>query len=202
MFNNKIKLFSFLSIFVLSFVACSSKENVGEKYIPDNKELASEKEAGFEVPTVFKAKNILPKSVFQNEIYKIEDNVYNDGLLNHYSINTEWGEFYAFSNDNLQTRLNEIITIDTLKKVSTGEAVLTGTGKAGKSILLAPVNLVMALGNAIIHPVDTGKKIISIPLGVYDFFVGMGNKVDDEVDDAKEGYEGGLKELPQGRGRL
>ena len=52
-------------------------------------------QAGFEIPPVLKASKILPKELHESKIYKISENVYSDGVADHFEINSKWGKARA-----------------------------------------------------------------------------------------------------------
>ena len=52
-------------------------------------------QAGFEIPPVLKAIKILPKELHESKIYKISENVYSDGVADHFEINSKWGKAKA-----------------------------------------------------------------------------------------------------------
>lgn len=178
----------------LSFsISCSSKaEDMvpggmhDDMYIPDPKISAAEAKEGYEIPPVLHAANVVPANIIKTPIYTIDDKVYSDGFLDHFTIHTQYGTFYAGGRQKLETRLNEIIAIDALKKISTGAAIVDGAKEGGKAILMAPVNAVETVGHAVVHPVDTVKTVASIPMGIVDFFGSIGEKISGSGDDAAE----------------
>lgn len=52
-------------------------------------------QSGFEIPPVLKASKILPKELHESKIYKISENVYSDGVADHFEINSKWGKARA-----------------------------------------------------------------------------------------------------------
>ncbi|MGI6525346.1 MAG: hypothetical protein ACOX2O_08690 [Bdellovibrionota bacterium] len=189
----QIALRIILQILILIVLpACSTKTSVvptgmqDDIFRPDKKQIAREVAKGYEAPPILHAKNILSRNLIKSSLYEVQDTVYNDGFLNHYTIKTEWGDFYAGGTQKLKVRLNEIIAIDALKKISTREAVVTSAKQSGKAIIMAPIKTVKTVGTAILNPAATAKTVISIPLGIVDFFKGASTKVSSKIDDAKE----------------
>ena len=202
--NVKITLF----ILLISIFACSTKDyyegNPGDIYRPDPKEQAKERIQGYEVPPVLKARELVSNDLLRSENHAVLSSVYNDGFYNHYSIKTTWGDLYAGSDEKLKIRINEINAISELKKIKTNEVLVDGAKTGGKKILMAPVKVIEAVGGAIIHPVDTTKKIVAIPLNVVDFFSGIVHKIgsaNDNLQDndsdftSKESAESGMTQL-------
>jgi len=184
----KKNLLILLALFInlpicLADIPYSMKDDI---FRPDEKQLNYERQLGYETPMVLSIKDILPNNRSKTSIYNIEDTVYNDGFLNHYTIDTKWGKFYAGGTEKLKIRLNEIIAIDAMKKISTSDALVESAKKSGKEILLAPVDAIKTVGNAILDPSETAKKAAKIPMGVVDFFSGIGSKVKNGFYSAKE----------------
>ena len=154
----------------------------GDAYKPNQDIIAKEKELGYEVPPVLSAKNLVPAKLLSSKNHVVLDAVYNDGFYNHYTIKTTWGYFYAGGDEKLKTRVNEIYAIDALKQVENDDVLINSAKEGGKKILMAPVNAVKSVGNAIMNPEDTLKKVESIPSGVTDFFSGIARKIKGEAN--------------------
>ena len=108
-------------------------------------------EQGFDASPTFQASKILPARITSGPNHRVEEQVVNDGFLNHYTIYSEFGTFTATSNTELWIRVAETDAIARLDEVSRSEQFVKGVGKAGQDVLQS------ALGT-IFHPVDTVKS--------------------------------------------
>jgi len=130
-------------------VACSSEELLHRQeplcddlIIPNTKLYNDLLAKNYEVPPVLNAKNFLPQQMLYSSIYSVKDEVYSDGFLDHYQIETPWGRYTAGGTYQLKTRLNELIAIDALKKISSGKAALNGFTGGVEGLIMAPFKAV------------------------------------------------------------
>ncbi|MFA9563019.1 MAG: hypothetical protein ACERKU_11845, partial [Nitrospirota bacterium] len=72
-----------------------------------NKTYAQKAEV-FESPQVLHVSEVLPLDVTEGPDYRIQDLVYNDGLLNRFDINSDYGFLSVEGSDLLKVRLQEI----------------------------------------------------------------------------------------------
>lgn len=164
--NKELNLFSrllkiFLTISFLFCVSCSSKKYKVEDFcedvfIPGNKyyETNVKHQEGFEIPPVLKAKDILPPSMLGNKLYKIRDDVYSDGTIDHFYLESKWGDSKAESFLILKTRINEVNALESLDKLER-VPFLKGLGKSVWAIVSSPWQLVKLIGKAF---TPSGKK--------------------------------------------
>lgn len=145
--NNNIKIFNILILLVFLFIcACSTKKYKPEPwcedvFIPGNEyyEMNLKHQEGYEIPPVLQASKILPPSMLNSKLYKIEENVYSDGSIDHFRVKSKWGTSMAAGFVILKTRINEVNALDSLDKLE-GTSFFDGVWEAGKSIVLAPWN--------------------------------------------------------------
>ena len=57
--------------------------------------------AAYEEPPVLRAKSILSTELLKGENHAVQDKVINDGLFNHYTVETRFGTFKAASTGDL-----------------------------------------------------------------------------------------------------
>ena len=83
------------------------------------------------------AASLLGKDVLQGKDYKIADKVLVSGHMNHYTVDSNFGQFTAVGNRNLKKLLHEIYAIAELKKMTTASVgagaavdVVADTGKS------------------------------------------------------------------------
>lgn len=79
--------------------------------------------ADFEQPPIFQAASIIKPEVLKGEYYRIDDRVVNDGLFNHYTVKTWYGDFKVNSTPDLELLTHEINVIGELVKIETGDAM-------------------------------------------------------------------------------
>jgi hypothetical protein len=111
------------------------------------------------------AASILPAELLKGKNYTIEDTVYNDGLINTYTLSTSYGPTTVQSTDQLLVRINELRAMTVMEEMDRknvfGDAVVRG--------VKAPVQTVVEL---VKDPAGTGKGIVE---GTGRFFSNIGN---------------------------
>ncbi len=137
---------------------------------------AADSNEGYEdPPVVLKASEILPPELLKSDLHDVVERVENDGYMNHYRIESSFGEFAAGSDLMLRVRVQEIRAIASLREVSRTEAF-------AKSILRAVTNPLYTAKNVVLHPILTAK---AIPSSVVRFF----NRTSRQVSDVSEMIE-------------
>ena len=79
--------------------------------------------AAYEKPSVLQAKTILKPELLKNKNYSVQDQVKNDGLFNHYIVESKFGSFQAGSTKDLKILVSEIAAIAAMKQVATDDTV-------------------------------------------------------------------------------
>lgn len=154
---------TYKSIFVLlSFVITASA--------------AVAQEADFETASDLNAADILPGEILQGEHHTVDSRVRNDGYLNYYTIQSDFGEFEAVGNPMLQTRIGEINALAQLDELSKTEVF-------AKAALDAGVKQLRTVQDFATRPVETVK---GIPKGIGNMFRRYSRKAGDAVDATKE----------------
>ena len=170
--------FILLFIFQLSFLiySCSAPKNTSQT-VPTDK--SAEKKSVtddtvvksnnldvtvdntiYESLPVFSAVEILPPELVKSEHHDVEDLVRNDGIMNHYIINSKYGQFQAHGTIVLKVRVREIYAIAQLDE----RLPLKDIGKAAVDQSLKPFK---AAVNVALNPVDT---VTGIPGGIATYF--------------------------------
>ena len=97
--------------------------------------------AAYEQPPVLQAKSILKPELLKNNNYRVQDQVKNDGLLNHYTVDTKFGTFQAGSTRDLEILLSEIGAIAAMKQVATDDTALASLKQSGQNTVTGLKNL-------------------------------------------------------------
>jgi hypothetical protein len=136
----------------LAVAGCSSAPKPAIA-IPTAAERQAAAAAGFELPPVRKASELLPPELLQGPHYTLGEKVYTDGYTHVFTIVSDFGVLHARGDDMLGVRLREVQAIAAMREMSATNEFATAAGKA----LASPF---VATWNVISHPVDT---IVGIP---------------------------------------
>ena len=98
--------------------------------------------AEFEKPGILKAQSFLKPEIIKGEQYTVEEQVQNDGLLNHYSVNSSFGIFQVSSTSSLHILVREIEAIGAMKKIATDDTAIESLKQSGKNTVAGVKNLV------------------------------------------------------------
>lgn len=138
------KLFFILTLFLISCSSQKLKEYpwCEDVFIPNNKyyKINVERQEGFEIPPVQKASSFLPKSMLESKVYKIKEDVYSDGIIDHFEVTSKWGNVKAAGFLVLKSKLNQINALDTLDKVEQ-TPFFEGVWNAMVGLAMSPINL-------------------------------------------------------------
>jgi hypothetical protein len=118
----------------------------------------------FENPPTLAAQQLAPASLLSGNGFRVNNQVPTDGLLAHYTIQSDVGVFPANSTEMLKIRVAEIPAIQELNKTSK-------TKVFAQSVATNAARPVAAAGQMVMHPVDTVK---GLPSGVGRFFGRVG----------------------------
>jgi hypothetical protein len=94
------------------------------------------------------AADILPGDLLKGKHHTVEDRVRNDGYLNYYTIQSDYGEFEAVSTAMLRVRVGEIEALAELDELSQTEVFIKAAADAG-------VGQLRSLRQFATHPVET-----------------------------------------------
>src|SRR5215831_6974547 len=120
--------------------------------------------AEFERPPTLPAQVLAPASLLAGNGFHVNNQVPTDGLLAHYTIQSDVGVFPANSTEMLKVRVAEIPAIQELTKTSK-------TKVFAQSLATNAARPVAAAGQMVMHPVETVK---GMPAGVGRFFGRVG----------------------------
>ena len=97
--------------------------------------------AAYENPPVLQAKSILKPELLKSKNYRVQDQVKNDGLFNHYTVESKFGTFQAGSTGDLEILVNEIAAIAAMKQVATDDTVKAALKQSGQNTVTGLKNL-------------------------------------------------------------
>jgi hypothetical protein len=122
--------------------------------------------AQFETPPTLPARDLVPASLLSGDGFHVDKQVPTDGLMAHFTIQSDVGTFPANSIEMLRIRVAEIPAIQQLTKTSKTQVF-------AQSLAENAARPVQAAGQMVMNPVET---IQGIPAGVGRFFgrVGLG----------------------------
>jgi hypothetical protein len=122
--------------------------------------------ARFERPPTLPAQDLVPASLLSGDGFHVKEQVPTDGLMAHFTIQSNVGTFPANSIEMLRVRVAEIPAIQELTKTSKTQVF-------AQSLAENAARPVQAAGQMVMNPVET---IQGIPAGVGRFFgrVGLG----------------------------
>ena len=114
-------------------------------------------EAGvFEYPQVLHLSKVLPSDVAKGPDYRIQDLVYNDGLMNRFDINSDYGFLSVEGSDLLKVRLQEIEAIRQMEELKRTEVYVdafkkaaTGPLRLAKGLIMQPLDTLSGIGSGI-----------------------------------------------------
>jgi hypothetical protein len=96
---------------------------------------------GYEQPVQFKASTILKPELLKGKNHKVLDQVKNDGLFNHYTVESAFGIFRAASTNDLKILIREINAIAAMKQVETDDTALASLKQSGENTVSGIKNL-------------------------------------------------------------
>src|SRR5262245_13441135 len=145
--------------------------------------------AQFEKPPTLPARNLVPASLLSGGGFHVNEQVPTDGLMAHFTIQSDVGTFPANSIEMLRIRVAEIPAIQQLTKTSKTEVF-------AQSLAENAARPVQAAGQMVMNPVET---IQGIPAGVGRFFgrVGMGAQKIEQAATQPESNGQGLEAAGQ-----
>ncbi|MBU1234526.1 MAG: hypothetical protein KKC77_16675 [Proteobacteria bacterium] len=107
--------------------------------------MASKSEAadtGFEEPGQFKASAILKPELLKGKYHTVTEQVINDGLFNHYTVESRFGTFRANSTNSLKILIHEINAIAAMKQVRSDDTVVSSLKQSGENTVTGVKNLI------------------------------------------------------------
>lgn len=98
--------------------------------------------AEFENPGILRAQSFLKPELIEGEHYTVNENVHNDGILNHYDINSSFGPFKVITTSSLIILIREIEAIAEMKKIETDDTAIASLKQSGRNTAEGVKNLV------------------------------------------------------------
>ncbi len=89
----------------------------------------------YEKPAVLSAAELLSRELLKGPNYTVAEPVQNDGLFNHYTVDSPFGTFTAPSTNALYFLINEINAIAEMKKVQTDDTAIASLKQSGENTL-------------------------------------------------------------------
>jgi hypothetical protein len=132
-----------------------------------------------EVPLLLSAAEVLPPELREGACFRVWDRVENDGYLNHYVVDSDFGVFDATSTADLRGLVGEIVALAELEDVSRAEAF----AGAVQNTVRAPVETARVIAD---EPVETLKRV---PGGVGRYFKRTARRARNLVEDVHEEYQ-------------
>lgn len=126
--------------------------------LPTSEERHAAEAAGYELPPVRAARDLVAPELLAGPDYTVADAVYTDGYAHVYTITSDYGTFHARGDDMLAVRLREVDALAALDEMS-------ATAEFGTAAAVALTSPFVATWNLITHPVDS---IVGIPKGAWE----------------------------------
>jgi hypothetical protein len=104
----------------------------------------------------------LPATEVSGKYFHIEDPVHSDGLMHRYVLESRWGTFRAYGQDQLKVRLQEIGALTTIADTSDEEVVM-------RSVLRGTQDQARTMAHVATHPIGT---LTGVPKGIAHLFSG------------------------------
>ncbi|MCZ6580550.1 MAG: hypothetical protein O6840_02840, partial [Nitrospirae bacterium] len=125
---------------------------------------------GYETPQVLDARVILPPELLKSEYHTVLDEVVPFRYTRHFRITSPYGQFEAYGEDMLRTRVQEIQALARLEEITQTSAFAEGV----KNAVLSPFKFVWGL---LTDPVET---VTGVPKGLWRIMTRVGEMVTGE----------------------
>lgn len=116
--------------------------------------------AEFEKPQTLQANSILPAKLLKGKHFELNEKVYNDGILNHYTVKSSFGFFEVTTTSSLVILVQEIEALAAMKEVQTDDTAIKSLKKSGE-------NTVTGLKNLFTEPEQTFENAASGVRGLF-----------------------------------
>jgi hypothetical protein len=98
--------------------------------------------AQFETPATYSAASLLDSKLLKGASFEVQDEVKSDGMFYHFTVDSPFGTFEAYSMTALRQLVHEIEVIDAMKQVATDDAAIESLKQSGKNAVAGVRNLV------------------------------------------------------------
>ena len=119
------------TIFLVAFCLLLNQQTAG-----------AQPQAGFEQSSRLRASSLISPDLLKSNLYTVDEEVINDGLLNHYTVRSIYGVFRPISTSALIQVLHEIRAIAAMKQIETKSTAKEAVVQSGKNTVDAVANLV------------------------------------------------------------
>lgn len=161
--------------------------------------LAVAEKKGFEPTPVFQASQILPAEVVAGPHHRLQEEVRNDGYMNHFIIESPFGTYQVVGVPMLERRIHEINALGVLAENSSTRVAIDTGRDVGNRIASSSVDATRRLGQTLSNPSKLGETVRSIPGGVANLFgvaadtvsTGVGVVTETVSGEGEGGGEGG-----------
>lgn len=96
---------------------------------------------GYESPPTLQASKILPKQLLSGPFHTVREKVVNDGFLNHYQVDSGFGQFRAVTTPALIKLINELAAIDAMLKIQNDSTFAASFKDSGQKTVQGLKNL-------------------------------------------------------------
>lgn len=114
-----------------------------------NNQASATTQNGFEQKVELRASNLLSPDLLKSDLYTVDEEVINDGLLNHFTVRSRFGVFKADSTLAVKQLLHEIHAIAAMKKIETKDTAVDSVVQSGKNAVTALSDLVTDPGTTL-----------------------------------------------------
>lgn len=121
----------------------------------------------FEQPPVLQVSQILPDTLIAGAEHRVDDDVRNDGFMNHYRVQSRFGTFEAQSTAELKIRVREIYAMAEMSGIESSDIFVDAMKSAGADV-------VQGVSNVVSDPRGTISGAVS---GVGKLFKRAGEKI-------------------------
>ncbi len=165
---------SVLALFVCAGVTSAVDPTAHETVVGPVAEVV---DGGFEQRPLLAAKDFLTEAELEGPDHQVDDQVVNDGLMNHYTLNATPGRLEVEGTDLLVVRLSEIAALQRLEAIKG----TTTYGDAFAAAVKSPYHAAKAL---VTEPVETVKRVGA---GVGRFLGSVGHAVAGKPTEQEDG---------------
>lgn len=114
----------------------------------------------YQMPPTLRAADLLPPDMLAGPLFQVDNQVPTDGLMGHFTLRSQWGNFVVPGKDLLRVRIAELPAIQQLENMSSSQVFLDAVGRAAAKPIEAAANIVA-------NPVQT---VTNLPAGISRLF--------------------------------
>ncbi len=98
--------------------------------------------ADYEKAPVLQAKSILSAELLKSKNHTVKNQVKNNGLFNHYTVESKFGSFQAGCTKDLRILVNEISAIAAMKEIASEDVAMDSLKQSGENIVTGAKSLI------------------------------------------------------------